>query len=273
MNTDHHFVIGKTHKVCEDYSISGEVDGIHYAIVCDGCSSSPDTDIGARILARAAVKHIAKSNNNMMFAELVMATAEFQAKSMGLSSKALDATIVSVAFIDGNFHINMYGDGAFHHQTKGEGGCGETIIAKYEKSMPYYPSYLLSKKNSKDYWEIFKDSDGPESYESYIEFEDNDLAYAAQETRPWWYRCYWGKITDFIAVMSDGIESFNKKVDSETSITSESCETIDIVKELVSFKNFKGDFVKRRMIRALKNFECNGIYHNDDLSLAVICNK
>jgi len=48
MIADHHFCIGKTHKVCEDYATSGITeDGVTYAIASDGCSSSKDTDFGA----------------------------------------------------------------------------------------------------------------------------------------------------------------------------------------------------------------------------------
>src|SRR5215203_2249321 len=49
MNTDCFFNIGATHSVCQDYVVASP-----YLILSDGCSSSPDTDIGARLLVKAA---------------------------------------------------------------------------------------------------------------------------------------------------------------------------------------------------------------------------
>ena len=56
--TDHLFWAGDSHKVNQDYCLSGSKSGLHYAIVSDGCSSSPDTDFGSRILAKAAENNI-----------------------------------------------------------------------------------------------------------------------------------------------------------------------------------------------------------------------
>lgn len=283
MNTDHHFVIGKTHKVCEDYALSGEVDGIHYAIVCDGCSSSPDTDFGARILARAALRHIKKSNDNKLFANLVSSTAETQAKSLGLPGHALDSTLIVVSCIKDYFYINMYGDGAYHVEKfyEKETIVGavhdgmkaihtETIVSQYEKSMPYYLSYLLNKQLDDKYWKI--NTSRPVTYLSYINMEYYDEKIERAQTSPWIYEEHHKDDVRFIAVMSDGVESFEQKLSSETSISTKSVQAIDVLKELVAFKGFKGEFVKRRMIRALKDFNAQGIHHNDDVSLAVIYN-
>ena len=55
MNTDCYYEIGHSHIFCEDYALAGIVNNIGYAIVSDGCSSSDNVDVGARVLA-----HIAK---------------------------------------------------------------------------------------------------------------------------------------------------------------------------------------------------------------------
>src|SRR5437868_4207156 len=53
MNSDCAFQIGAAHTVCQDYAVAHS--GVPaYAILADGCSSSPDTDIGARLLVKAA---------------------------------------------------------------------------------------------------------------------------------------------------------------------------------------------------------------------------
>ena len=57
--TDAFFSIGKTHMVCQDYARSGTTRAGHpYAIVCDGCSSSPDTDLGSRFLAMSFASYV-----------------------------------------------------------------------------------------------------------------------------------------------------------------------------------------------------------------------
>ena len=53
LQIDSYFTNGKVNKVCQDYVIHGETP-VPYVILCDGCSSSKFTDVGARILAHSA---------------------------------------------------------------------------------------------------------------------------------------------------------------------------------------------------------------------------
>ena len=56
MKIDSAFQIGKTHDICEDFALTGTKNSIvPYTIVSDGCSSSPLTDVGSRILSFAAI--------------------------------------------------------------------------------------------------------------------------------------------------------------------------------------------------------------------------
>ena len=65
MNADSAFRMGSTHAVCQDYAVASawtaaaHTDGAAppprpYIILSDGCSSTPDTDVGARLLVKAA---------------------------------------------------------------------------------------------------------------------------------------------------------------------------------------------------------------------------
>ena len=54
MTADAYFAIGRTHDVCQDYALASDDVPKTWALVSDGCSSSPASDIGARLLGRAA---------------------------------------------------------------------------------------------------------------------------------------------------------------------------------------------------------------------------
>src|SRR6476659_1428102 len=57
MNADATINIGATHALCQDYVIAKD----RHVILSDGCSSSPDTDIGARLLVKALEQNLSKS--------------------------------------------------------------------------------------------------------------------------------------------------------------------------------------------------------------------
>ena len=58
---------------------------------------------------------------------------------------------------------------------------------------------------------------------------------------------------------SDGLASFTKGTEPE--------QTLEIAKEFLAYKSTKGEFLKRRLKRATKLYEADGINHNDDLSV------
>ena len=66
-----------------------------------------------------------------------------------------------------------------------------------------------------------------------------------------------------IIISSDGIGSFGNM---DGSII----EAEDIAKQLVAFKNIKGEFLQRRSLRMMKNLEQQNIFHTDDVSFGAI---
>lgn len=59
MNSDCYFEIGHSHTICQDYALTGKInDVLSYAIISDGCSSSPLVDVGARLLAHSAKEYL-----------------------------------------------------------------------------------------------------------------------------------------------------------------------------------------------------------------------
>ena len=67
---------------------------------------------------------------------------------------------------------------------------------------------------------------------------------------------------EFIGVFSDGVCSFQKNTQSVSSV--------EVVKNLTSYKQFKGSFAQRRVNAFLKECKKNETDHYDDLSIGVI---
>ena len=105
MNANHHFDIGKHHVVCEDYALSDSSSTCAYAIVFDGCSSSPDVDFGARALALSAKRSLLRINGGEMtadlFGKITIRNLEHIGDTVPLHPQALDATLL-MAFVKEN---------------------------------------------------------------------------------------------------------------------------------------------------------------------------
>lgn len=279
MNADHAYVIGDSHKVCEDYARSGIIKrgdssdfDLAYAILSDGCSSSPDTDIGARILVHSAKQVLERRGEFRSKEHVVQAIVQASSvqKLMNIKEEALDSTLLSLTchYVGGKAYLNwgmVCGDGVVAIC----GGNRYTIYdIEYKSGYPLYVSYTLDDVRSGElanidanfniatirkfdvvgdqfYDDTFTCSDFPLNVGNWLSYEDF---------------CYdW----DSIAVFSDGVKSFldedRKPVDFR-----------EVVQELMSFKGFKGQFVGRRMQAFLKQCKKRGWTHYDDLSMAAV---
>jgi hypothetical protein len=151
MNTDAYYEIGSSHRVCEDYALAGQYEDMAYAIVSDGCSSSENSDVGARLLS-----HIAKGaliclkgrgllDNALFpdtFRELVVGKSIEIKKSLGLSTDAFDATLLVSIVYNNKVTYLGWGDGYFILVID-----NNSIIAydiKYSSGAPYYISYEMN---------------------------------------------------------------------------------------------------------------------------------
>jgi hypothetical protein len=249
MNSDCTFWIGKTHPVCQDYALAGAGQGTAYAIVCDGCSSSPHTDIGARLLAKTTEELLPDYD-----ALEALTRAASCAELLGLPLTCLDATLLTVSASEGTFTARCYGDGvvALGHLD----GTWEAFVVTYAANYPRYPSYLLDSAraaqwvaqpgNAKqiEHWQ--GTSDGSVTCESTISDRE--------------YETYTGSSADvqFVAVLSDGVQSF-----TEAAVP-------DVLAALLAFKNHAGQFAQRRTQAFLKGCVKTGWQSHDDVSLGVV---
>lgn len=272
MQTDSVFIIGDSHKVCEDYALSHNGEKNTYAVISDGCSGSKHSDVGARILAHTAVEFI-NENGELDFSyeeenfddgHIVIIKASALIAQLGLKNSALDATLFSIASPDGlSWSAYCSGDGVFAKIDDHD------KLSIHELNMPsgypLYLSYLLDIQRRKSIlegfseWKVYSEIIDLKNQCDDVTLIENMSGLRAKVFR----NCDVGCFETVIAIFSDGVSSF---VEADGSPVS----TSEIVQELMEFKSFKGEFVKRRMQGFLRSAKKRGWRHYDDLSMAAI---
>lgn len=141
---DAYFERGRQHAVCQDYGFASP-DGDR-AVLADGCSSSPDTDIGARLLCRVA----GPIANPTRAGRRIVQRADGIREAMLLDPRSMDATLLCVE-VDPSEEAQekfgtvatavVWGDGAVAARRRD----GSVIVYELscKDSAPPYLSYLL----------------------------------------------------------------------------------------------------------------------------------
>jgi len=282
VNTDSALYTGKTHSICQDYVINGQQNAnTHYIFLADGCSGSNQTDVGARILCHTNKFYLPFSTSFdgiKIDNEKIMHSAHIACGVIGINSECLDATMISVVNSKEIIKVNILGDGVV--ALKDKEGLLRIISFEYSENYPFYLNYKhpsnqerykkwLEEKQKHifdvsvlDLTSAIKTSDNPDALFSRSD-NDSTIATDPEHTKisicPDYY--------DFVAVISDGVKSFYK-IDTLGRTTT--LNHLNIVYEILNFKNTKGEFVKRRLNKFKKECEKNKIYHYDDVSLGVM---
>jgi len=263
---DSFFRIGSTHKICEDYASHGD-PGLPFAIISDGCSGSPDTDIGARLLTLSCKKLISSDDFNEIqpldyfdFGNKVISDALITAKQLEINQLSLDATLI-VAYLSkekSEFKINIYGDGTVTWADKDN--VINHLVIEYPSGYPRYLNYLSSEIRNKQFIDISKNS----GIKTHL-YKNNELisCVTSDISEPTSLTLSIDNLA-WLLLSSDGIETFSNTENG--SLMNKS----DLVTAISSFKNFNGEFIKRRFFKMIKTFEKNGFTHGDDLSVAGI---
>lgn len=260
MNTDCAFWIGSTHQVCQDYGIAGQ----GAVILSDGCSSSPDTDIGARLLAHSAARLSPKALDRP---ECAVRAAAKCAGLLGLPNTCLDATLLTIHAENGAFTVRCVGDGVVALGRQ-DGGIDVFSVA-FAASYPLYPSYFLddarraqwtAQANNAKTLQQWTLTPGGAANEGETRKSENAV------------ECFSGTAVEyrFAAILSDGVHSFTQTVPTETSRTTVAVPVTAVLAELLAFKSSRGQFVERRVAAFRKECLKRGWQHSDDVSLGVI---
>jgi len=262
IQTDTFLKIGKTHQECEDYIISGDYP-CKYLILSDGCSSSKQTEMGARILCHLAKQYLQYRQDDYRFPSLdydemgnwIIHNAELTVRQLGLTRNCLDATLIVAFEHDRRIRIYMYGDGAVI--VKNANGTIALMEVEFTQNAPFYLSYRINPEAMDLFHRMKQDLIIKSTFENIVE---NSYAYD-------YHTQFTYDLDTFprVLICSDGISSFIKGTEPE--------QTIEIAKEFLAYKSMKGEFLKRRMKRAIKVYEANNIHHHDDLSVGAFIDE
>lgn len=224
--------IGSSHSICEDYCLVKQ----DVAILCDGCSSSKHTDVGARLIAHA---YYGTPNPRNILGG-VFGQAFGISKQLEIGKEALICTLNTMYVNYDKIYIHMYGDGICYIKRKNLEG--EIIHIDYNNA-PYYYYY-----NHFGLREIYNKAFGePTPIINGVRGE------VIKDREPSYSICLDVSTIEYVLIFSDGICSFNKPY-------------VDMLKELVQFKGLQGQFIQRRLKYLFKH-EWKEYIHSDDLGI------
>jgi hypothetical protein len=276
MNADSAFRMGSTHAICQDYAVAGACPADAcvgraacrpYVILSDGCSSSPDTDVGARLLVKAAERLLRESGGphpaglaalHAEAARLALSWAEL----LGLRPQSVDATLLTAHVYGEELIVGCSGDGVVCLQTAER--ALDAYVVSYPAGYPVYPAYAHQParlraladdgRARKEVTRLRAACAGERLLTAHV--SDGDALTEVFAVSVAGY--------EFAALLSDGVQSFTH------SGRAEAIPVESVLPQLVSFKNTRGAFVGRRMNGFLKDCQQKGWRHGDDLSLAAL---
>jgi len=272
MNSDCAFAIGKTHRICQDYAVAGtgEEGKSAFVLLADGCSSSPDSDIGVRLLVKAAQCLLpaptATAADWDAYQDAAIQRAARAAQHLDLRPDCLDTTLLTVTAAGGAFTACCYGDGVV--ALGRQDGRIEVHTVSYAASYPGYLSYRLDAAR-RDGWEAQPDN------EKRVTRWMLGTNGATDETTNLSRRPYelWTGTADeyrFAAVLSDGVQSFTETCETDTSRSPRPVPLAEVLPPLLAFKGSRGQFVQRRVTAFFKDCVARRRRHGDDFSLGVV---
>jgi hypothetical protein len=265
-HSDSAFTIGKTHNICQDYAINLSNEEGQAIIVCDGCSSSHLTDVGARLIALNCLDIILCRLKPL---ETALVGRLGSSNSYGYISKdMLDSTLlVAYTTLEDTIEVLIRGDGGLLLKYKDK-EYSELFLFEYPSGYPYYLSYDIYPERK----ETFKLEDRGMIIKKYnmlntecieleneIQAESISLSYSISTNG-----------LSYITLFSDGINSFKKEIITDTTRNTINVDPCEIVSEFISYKNYAGRFVQRRLNKFKKECNIKHINNMDDFSVATI---
>ena len=272
MNADGAFRIGKTHAVCQDYVLAqgGQSPRVFLA---DGCSSSPDTDIGARLLVRLAATEEQRAEARGLSGDIciqkIVEKARKQTALLGLETRALDATLLHLRSEGDQWVAWIHGDGVLAWADN-EGRI-HAVSLTYSSSYPNYPNYLADPGRRAAFC---AQNDNERQSEEIVLLPEGRVQAVSVTTEPGdapvYRRTGFLKDTLWVALLSDGVHSFVRTDEIEGRLTTTPIPWHTALRELLAFKSLNGAFVQRRLQRFSQECEARRWQHRDDIALGAL---
>lgn len=285
LNCDSHYQIGNGHTYCQDYALHGDLDGFRWGLISDGCSGSPFTDVGARLIVRNADalirKHIqdrnvdylrisdekvARSFVHSIFFDKFGLGCNSIINSLSLPETALDATLWMV-FCENTttpdksyrFHVMGFGDGQAIIRSRYQMST-EIYYMFYPSGAPFYPTYNFSLNKQTQYVERF----GTFCRHGYmITSEQGETVQSECDAKYDHAVCFYTEANS-VTVTTDGFRTYGLKPEQQQDCLKWAST------RLVNFKSIEGVFVQRRMKALARQDAKENIGHFDDIAAASI---
>lgn len=281
MQTDSYFTIGATHgkagTPCEDYALAGELrPGLVFGIVSDGCSGAyAHTDEGARALSFAfrQVLHDGGAQDDAWFdgAFTQRLLARFRANSYTDEPDDRYATAVGFAATQERAAVYLFGDGAY--ALRFADGRQRLVWFEWDDNAPYYLNYRLCPQFDADFRAALAENQSPPLVEAWADFRatgkaDDPVEMLAEGSRRLPFSALENGLVCSFRPQEEGIEALAVLTDGINQIGD--LTGVQALAELFAFKNFQGNFVKRRMMRGLERLAATGQRPQDDLAMACV---
>lgn len=269
MISDSFYRIGSSHRECQDYAIHGKIEKQNFAIISDGCSSAPYTDIGARLLSHnlkslLPIKKIEYAEDMIEIFDAVAYASQKNCSTLNLPLDSLSATLILLFNDEMCYRVGMVGDGSII--AKRNDGIIEITELVFSSNAPCYLRYCLEPEMLENYFRIFNKEFVENTYfikNADIEF--NTTKYTLEDSPAFVYKMFFVSEYEWVAIASDGLSSFTNGANH--------IDLENVASEIFEFKNFNGEFLNRRCNKALKNFSRKNWSHYDDLSIAAIARE
>lgn len=268
MKADSHYMMGRGKIICQDYALTGEGFEKTFAIGADGCSSSKNSQTGAILLAqrtKALIKQCQcgssgsaetlEKNLRLFLIESIISLGW----QLVLDKEAFDTSLWLILCSENRAQIVGWGDGyiVINYNDK-------MSIEKieYESGAPYYLNYQSSPHRTERY---LKDFPGKIIQTTKI-FQDDSIINSSHYYPveiPYTRNINLSDGIQSISILSDGLGTY---FDRNNAMAPEQ----DIVRELTTYKNTNGEFVKKRMINGHRKLASKGINHFDDIFCSTI---
>ena len=303
--TDHHTLQGHSLKHiecgCQDYAYSFTDGDLSVALVSDGCSSAPNSDIGARLVCIAASKILVEWLPGYVnglgdfvgvhdiaetFIRKLVISMEITYQVIGKNTKFgdmfLDCTLLLAVRYKEHVFAVMFGDGYMAvERADGTGVIAHCdVTAKWDGktySAPPYPVYHMPEfvGRQANYSaglpsltttsHLFADRGATWDAWRLPIVQEFDFGFSGKSVLAWHFEAH---TVNSIAVSTDGLGTFADAAGPINLFR----QRAEVFSELLLYPSTaKGAILKRKMIfSASKTWPKKGLKHDDDLGIASI---